>query len=49
MVLETHMKLCMSEPDFRGNFFLSQKLGKWTQNRAKTGFFLLENLFINFY
>ena len=44
MVLETHMKLCITELDFRGNFFLSQKLGKWTQ-WTKT-VFLLENLLI---
>ena len=25
--------------DFPGNFFLPQKLGKWTQNGSKTGFF----------
>ena len=40
MVLETHMKLCMAELDFPGNFFLPQKWGKW----AKNGFLnLLEN------
>ena len=36
-MLETHMKLCVTEPDFSENFFLPQKLGKW----AKTGFFLI--------
>ena len=39
MVLETHMKLCMTEPDFRGKIFLPKKLGKGTQNEPKTGFF----------
>ena len=39
MVLETHMKLCVTEPDFPGKFFLPQKLGKWTQNGPKTEFF----------
>ena len=40
-MLETQMKLCMTELDFPGNFFLPQKLGKWTQNGQKTGFFLI--------
>ena len=39
MVLETHIKLCVKEPDFPGKFSLSQKLGKWTRNGPKTGFF----------
>ena len=39
MVLESHVKLCMTEPDFLGNFFLLPKLGKWAQNEPKTGFF----------
>ena len=38
MVLETHMKLCVTEPDFPGNF-VSQKWGKWAKNGPKTGFF----------
>ena len=38
MVLETHMKLFVTEPDFLGKLFLSQKLGKWTQREPKTGF-----------
>ena len=52
MVLESHVKLCMREPDFlEKNFFCSPKLGKWAQNGPKTGFFfnLLENLVTNFY
>ena len=35
MVLESHVKLCVTEPDFPGKSFLHPKLGKWT----KTGFF----------
>ena len=32
MVLETHMKLCMEEPDFAGKIFFAPKIGKkWTQ------------------
>ena len=47
MVLETHMKLCVTEPDFPGNFFLPQKFGKWTQNGTKTGFFEFIGKFID--
>ena len=55
MVLETHMKLCMTESDFPEKNFLPPKLGKWTKNIPKTGFFefiekcyrLLLNLFYN--
>ena len=52
MVLETHMKLCVTEPEI----FLPQKLGKWTTNGPKIGFFefietfgnqFLLNLFCN--
>ena len=44
MVLETHMKLYMTEPDFAGKFFLPQKWGKLAKNGPKTGFLnLLEN------
>ena len=35
MVLESHRKLCVTEPDFPEKIVLSQKLGKWTKN----GFF----------
>ena len=46
MVLETHMKLSVAEPDFVGNFFCP-KIGEMGQ---KQDFFnLLENLVINFY
>ena len=36
---------------FSGKKFFPQKLGKWTKNRPKAGFFfnLLKNLVINFY
>ena len=39
MVLEFHVKLCMTEPDFQGKFLLPSKLGKWAINGQKTGFF----------
>ena len=39
MVLETDMKLCVTDPDFLENFFLHQKLGKWIKNGPKTGLF----------
>ena len=39
MVLETCMMFCMGELDFLGKIFLPQKLGKWTKNGSKTGFF----------
>ena len=39
MVLEFHVKLCVTEPDLLGKLFLPQKLGKWTQNESKQGFF----------
>ena len=35
MVLETHMKLCMTEPDFPGKFFFP----KHWKNGSKTGLF----------
>ena len=41
MVLETHMKMCVTEPDFLETFLLPPKLGKWTMNGPKTGFFEL--------
>ena len=40
-MLETHTKLCVKEPDFPGKIFMPQKLGKWTENGPKTGFFLI--------
>ena len=56
MVLETHIKLCMTEPDFLEKFSLHQKVEKWTKNVLKTEFFefiekfghsFLLNLFFN--
>ena len=38
MVVETHMKLCMTEPDLSEKCLL-QKLGKWTKNGPKIWFF----------
>ena len=35
MMLETHMKLCVTEPNFPGKFFLPQ-IG---ENGSKPGFF----------
>ena len=50
MMLETHMKLCVTEPDFLENIFLPPKLGKLTKNGLKTGVLnLLKNLVVNFY
>ena len=51
MVLEIHMKLCMTEPDFPENFFLPPKLGKWVKYELETGYFfnILKNVVINFY
>ena len=34
-MLETHMKLCVTQPDFLEKFFLPQKLGKWVLNILK--------------
>ena len=39
MLLETHMKLCVTELDFPGKSFLPQKWGKWAKNGPETGFF----------
>ena len=38
MVLGTHLKLCVTGPDFPEKSFLLPKLGKWTKNGPKTGF-----------
>ena len=38
MVVETHMKLCV-RARFSGKSFFPKKLGKWTKNGPKTGFF----------
>ena len=47
MMLETHMKLCVTESDSPEKNFLPQKLGKWAKNGLKTEF--LKNFVINFY
>ena len=45
-MLETHKKLCMTKPDFLD---LLTKLGIWTKNGMKTGFFeFIEYFVINF-
>ena len=36
MVLETHMTLCVTKPDFMEKNVLPQKMGKWTKNGKKT-------------
>ena len=38
MVLETHMKLGVTKPDFLGKK-LPPKLGKWSKNGLNTGLF----------
>ena len=49
MVLETHIKLCVTKVDFPGKFFLTQNWENGPKMDQKQGFFnLLENLF-NFY
>ena len=37
MVLESNVKLCVTEPGFQGKFFWPPKMGKLTQNGPKTG------------
>ena len=39
MLLETHMKLLVTELDFPGKSFLPQKWGKGAKNRPEIGFF----------
>ena len=38
-MLETSMKLCVTEPDFLEKKLLLPKLGKWAKNGPKTGSF----------
>ena len=38
MLLETHMKLCMTESDFWEKKIFASKLAKWTKNGIKTGY-----------
>ena len=50
MMLETHTKLCMTEPDFLEKKFLPPKLGEWTKMGQKQGFLnILKNFVVNFY
>ena len=50
MVLESHVKLCVTEPDFPGIFKSPQNWENGSKMGQKQGFFnLLENLVINFY
>ena len=50
MVLETHMKLCVTEPDLPEKYFFPKKLGKWIKNGPKQSVFnLLKNLVVKFY
>ena len=47
MVLEIHMKLCMTEPNFPEKISFAPKIGKMDQ---KQGFLnILKNFVINFY
>ena len=39
MLLETHLKLCVTELDFMEETFLLPKMGKWNKNGQKTGIF----------
>ena len=39
MVLQTHMKMRVTEPDFLEKTFFASKIGKMDQNGPKIGFF----------
>ena len=39
MMLETHTKLCMTEPDFLEKKIFAPKIGRVDKNGSKTGFF----------
>ena len=41
MVLETHVKLCVTEPDFSEKKLFAQKIGKIDQKCAKNRVFLI--------
>ena len=47
MMLETQIKLCMTEPDFVEKLFLPKKLVKWAKNRVFLN--ILKDFIINFY
>ena len=50
MVLETHMKFCVTEPDFPEKKFLPQNWENGPKMGQKQDFLnLLKNLVINFY
>ena len=50
MVLETHMKFCVTEPDFPEKNFLPQNWENGPKMGQKQDFLnLLKNLVINFY
>ena len=50
MVLETHMKLCVTEPDFLEKGFCPKNWGNGLKVSQKQGFLnLLKNVVINFY
>ena len=50
MVLETHMKLCVTEPDFPEKCFFPKKWENGPKVGQKQGFLnLLKNFAINFY
>ena len=50
MVLETQMKLCVTEPDFPGKFFCPENWENQPKMGQKQGFLnLLENLVIKFF
>ena len=50
MVLESHVKLFVTEPDFLGKFFYPQNWENQPKMGQKQGFLnLLENLVIHFY
>ena len=40
--------MCMAESYFYKKMFFTSKIGKWTKNMQKTGFFELKKLVINF-
>ena len=47
MVLESHMKLCVTEPDFPEKYFFAPKVGKMGQKQGFVNF--LKDLAINIY
>ena len=39
MVLENHVKLCMTDLNFPEKIFMPRKSEAWAKNRPRTGFF----------